>query len=198
MSYCHQDVKEGLRLLKHAASKGYVRASYALGLALRDTNPEIALKYMAAAADAGYIPALQEVLPPRQMKDKYGEPKADELRLHLDPLCLNRLLTRYYVESAELRDLNTSHCWNPLCGRWAFKANAQPHFYATGQPLLHRNASHVHALHDSADARNGNDPVDVRVSRMKYVDEKVVDALTALVDLQDLTRIIITLNSQNV
>ena len=167
MSYCHQDVKEGIRLLKHAASEGYVRASYALGLALRDTEPETAAKYMQTAADEEYLPALQELLPPREMKDKYGEPKADELRLHLDPICLNRLLTRYYTESAELRECNTSHCWNPLCGRWAFKANSQlfgGHGHMEGLPL-HPNVAGVHGSQD----QSSNAQLDNRVSRMKYV-----------------------------
>lgn len=123
-SYCNQDVECGITLLRTASSQGYVRASYALGLVLRDSNPKEAAEYMTNAARAGYIPALQEILPPRQMKAQYGEPKAEELRRHLDPLCLNRLLSRHYVKSADLRELNTSHCWNPLCGRWAFKAVA--------------------------------------------------------------------------
>lgn len=168
MSYCHQDVKEGIRLLKHAASEGYTRASYALGLALRDTEFETASKYMKAAADEGYIPALQELLPPREMKDKYGEPKADELRLHLDPICLNRLLTRYYTESAELRDCNTSHCWNPLCGRWAFKANSQPntvhHGHSEARPL-HADGVVGPAKHDQVGSSKAQ--LDNRVSRMK-------------------------------
>jgi TPR repeat protein len=172
MSYCHQDVKEGIRLLRQAASAGYVRASYALGLALRDTEPETAQKYMKAAADDGYIPALQELLPPRKMKEMYGEPKADELRLHLDPICLNRLLTRYYVVSAELRDLNTSHCWNPLCGRWAFKANAQPHndpamdavLSPTRVSTFHTHGAHNHYNLDSTAKKEDLDP---KVSRMK-------------------------------
>lgn len=121
-SYCHQDVEKGIQLLKDASSRGFVRSSYALGLVLRDSNPEDATEYMKLAADNDYLPALQELLPAREMKAKFGEPNADELRRHLDPLCLNRLLGRYYVHSAELRELNTSHCWNPLCGRWAFKA----------------------------------------------------------------------------
>lgn len=105
-----------------ASDQGYVRASYALGLVLRDTHAGEAASYMKIAADAGYIPALQETLSARTMKAKYGEPQADELRHYLDPLCLNRLLARHYVRAAGLRDLNTSHCWNPLCGKWAFKA----------------------------------------------------------------------------
>lgn len=122
-SYCHQDVETGILLLKKASSDGYVRSSYALGLVLRDSKPMEATQYMKLAAGEGYLPALQELLPAREMKAKYGEPNADELRRHLDPICLNRLLGRHYVHSAELRELNTSHCWNPLCGRWAFKAS---------------------------------------------------------------------------
>lgn len=122
-SYCHQDVETGICLLKKAATNGYVRSSYALGLVLRDSQPEDANMYMQLAAGEGYLPALQELLPAREMKAKYGEPNADELRRHLDPICLNLLLGRHYVHSAELRELNTSHCWNPLCGRWAFKAS---------------------------------------------------------------------------
>merc|ERR1712238_526100 len=86
---------------------------------------------MRLAAVKGYLPGLQELLPAREMKAKYGEPNADELRRHLDPICLNLLLGRHYVQSAELRELNTSHCWNPLCGRWAFKAS----FNANGAEL---------------------------------------------------------------
>lgn len=168
-------MKEGLNLLKYAAAKGYVRASYALGLALRDSEPKTASKFMKAAADQAYIPALQELLPPRQMKDIYGEPKAEELRLHLDPFCLNRLLTRFYVESAELRDLNTSHCWNPLCGRWAFKANMQSPSSHTNHPMdvaiaggasfsPSRNSNRAHTLPEPTAK---DEELDVRVSRMK-------------------------------
>jgi len=121
-SYCYYDVQRGIVLLKMAASRGYVRSSYALGLVLRDSMPDEANQYMQHAATEGYIPALQEVLSAREMKAKFGEPNAEELRRHLDPLCLNRLLGRHYVRATDLRAMNTSHCWNPLCGRWAFKA----------------------------------------------------------------------------
>jgi MYND finger len=78
---------------------------------------------MTLAAEQKYLPALQELLPARDMKLKYGEPNADELRRHLDHLCLNRLLSRNYILSSNLRSVNTSHCWNHLCGRWAYKAS---------------------------------------------------------------------------
>jgi hypothetical protein len=122
-SYCNKDVDGGIDMLKFSSKKGYVRSSYALGLILRDSKPVQAMKYMKGAANSGYIPALQEVLSAREMKSKHGEPDADKLRLYLDPMCLNRLLGRHYVQAADLRGVSTSHCWNPLCGRWALKAN---------------------------------------------------------------------------
>ena len=120
--YCYQDLKNGILMLKMASSHGFVRSSYTLGIILRDAMPTEASQFMNLAASTGYLPALQELLPAREMKERFGEPNADELRRHLDPMCLNRLLLRDYVDSAELRGLNTSHCWNPLCGRWAYKA----------------------------------------------------------------------------
>ncbi|GKY93829.1 hypothetical protein MPSEU_000350000 [Mayamaea pseudoterrestris] len=177
LSYCRQDVKQGICLLQQAASGGFVRASYALGLALRDTEPETASKYMKAAADAEYIPALQELLSPRRMKELHGEPKADELRLHLDPLCLNRLLTRHYTVTARLRDLNTSHCWNPLCGRWAFKiivpTHREPHDHFGVDPLLPARSggyvfpSHFASYDGQSDPNVKKEAGDLRVSRMK-------------------------------
>ncbi len=109
-------------MLKIASQRGFVRSSYTLGIILRDALPGEASHFMNLAASTGYLPALQEILPAREMKERFGEPNADELRRHLDPMCLTRLLLRDYVDSAELRGLNTSHCWNPLCGRWAYKA----------------------------------------------------------------------------
>lgn len=147
-SYCHQDVETGIRLLKKASTDGMVRSSYALGLVLRDSQPHEAAKYMKRAAGEGYLPALQELLPAREMKAKYGEPNADELRRHLDPVCLNLLLGRHYVHSAELRELNTSHCWNPLCGRWAFKANSVT---SNGTPPVRNRRPWGYAIF-----RNGN------------------------------------------
>lgn len=122
--YCFQDLKNGILILKMASSRGYVRSSYTLGIILRDALLEDASQFMNIAASKGYLPALQEILPAREMKERFGEPNADELRKHLDPVGLNRLLLRDYVNSAELRGMNTSHCWNPLCGKWAHKASS--------------------------------------------------------------------------
>lgn len=109
-------------MLKIASSHGFVRSSYTLGIVLRDALPEQATHFMELAASTGYLPAMQELLTAREMKERFGEPNADALRRYLDPVCLNRLLLRDYVDSAELRGFNTSHCWNPLCGKWAYKA----------------------------------------------------------------------------
>ena len=166
-------------MLKMASSQGYVRASYALGLVLRDSQAGEAAEYMKMAADAGYLPALQELLPAREMKAKYGEPNADELRRHLDHMCLNRLLSRHYVRSPDLRNLNTSHCWNPLCGRWAFKATVNANGVAV---RMHRHwllrqqgaaaaarvsRSSTSSPEETADASSRAPDCDFRVSRMK-------------------------------
>lgn len=176
-----------------ASAQGYVRASYALGLVLRDSQPKDAASYMELAAHAKYLPALQELLPAREMKAKYGEPNADQLRRHLDHLCLNRLLSRHYIRSPELRVLNTSHCWNPLCGRWAFKATVnsrcppsrsirRPWSFAffrqqENQPTTPSENSHSHdsiesvVLERPSTSNSQSEPDtpthDVRVSRMK-------------------------------
>lgn len=124
-SYCHQDIERGIFLLKLASKRGCARSSYTLGLILRDTDPEEATIQMNIAASKEYLPALQELLPAREMKAKYGEPDAAALRNHLDPYCLNRLLGRHYIHSSHLRHVSTSHCWNPLCGRWAYKSTSR-------------------------------------------------------------------------
>lgn len=183
--YCSPEVGGGVALLRMASDQGYVRASYALGLVLRDTHPGEAGRYMETAAEAGYIPALQETLSARTMKAKYGEPQADELRRYLDPICLNRLLSRHYVRASGLRDLNTSHCWNPLCGRWACKATMHTHQHNRQRrhnahrwlaadrqrngDLLAVAANNVlgEVSSDGRDAGANRSSLDIRVSRMK-------------------------------
>lgn len=122
-TFCQPDVEGGILILQRAAKEGFVRAHYTLGLVLRDSHTDEANRHMLTAAEADYLPALQEVLPNREMKTKYGELSAEQLRPFLDSVGLNRLIGRHYLECNDLRQLNTSHCWNPLCGRWAFKAN---------------------------------------------------------------------------
>jgi hypothetical protein len=169
-----------------ASSRGFIRASYALGVVLRDTAPKDAFYYMNYAADQKYLPALQELLPADDMKAKYGEPSAEELRGHLDHLCLNRLLSRNYLLSSSLRSVNTSHCWNNLCGRWAYKAttatsrNNQANDAVrnpSGPTLHHRRATRSSNRNNSiasgivssstSFSSSGSDAQKNRVSRMK-------------------------------
>jgi hypothetical protein len=177
------DVERGIFLLKLSAKRGYVRSSYTLGLILRDSMPEEANKHMAIAVQKGYLPALQETLPAREMKAKYGEPNAAELRQFLDPSCLNRLLGRHYLHCSQLREVNTSHCWNPHCGRWAFKAqptNGTPlrlrrpfnfAFFRNEQGLLvarnHAPARAIGGHGAPLEAPPMTHAMDLRVSRMK-------------------------------
>ena len=121
--------------------------------------------YMQEAANQEYLPALQESLSAREMKRQYGEPPAEILRKHLDPLGLNRLLARHYVTTKELRSTNTSHCWNPLCGRWAVKAN---HNGTTtfGNLASPGYASSSSSTTGSSSMTTNNSKV-MRVSRMK-------------------------------
>jgi len=146
--YCYQDLKNGILMLTMASSRGYLRSSYTLGIILRDALVEEASLYMNIAASKGYLPALQEVLPAREMKERFGEPNADELRRHLDPVGLNRLLLRDYVNSAELRGMNTSHCWNPLCGKWAYKASGNSANSNTSNLRMRRSSAAIQPTYD--------------------------------------------------
>ena len=71
------------------------------------------------------MPAWQEILSAPEMKSRWGEPDADTLRSYLDSASLNRLLNRHYLKTKSVRTVHTSHCWNPLCRRWAYKATNQ-------------------------------------------------------------------------
>lgn len=166
-SYCLHDVDKGISLLKLASKRGYIRATYTLGIMLRDIKPREARRYMSEAAELGYLPALQEILPARDLKTKFGEPTAGELCQYLDPTSLNRLLGRHYVICPHLRDLNTSHCWNPLCGRWAHRAqNASIALNASNMTSTGRNRRPFTLSKDQAPNTPGA-MSNTRVSRMK-------------------------------
>lgn len=126
-AYCFDDVDAGVTILRRAVSLGHVASAYVLGLILRDCRRAESSRMLLRAARDGYLPALQEVLPQREMKQRHGEPGAAELERYLDPEGLHELLLRHYLRSERLRTVHTSHCWNPKCGRWAYKAlPAQP------------------------------------------------------------------------
>mmetsp|Transcript_17329 Transcript_17329/g.32825 ORF Transcript_17329/g.32825 Transcript_17329/m.32825 type:complete len:456 (+) Transcript_17329:165-1532(+) len=120
-AYCHGD-KIGVTLLRQNADKGCYRSAYTLGLILRDCDKEESEVYLQRAISANYLPACQEILPSQTVKDKFGDLDCDTLRTFFDPISLNRLLGRIYLQSTGVRGVSTSHCWNPCCGRWALKA----------------------------------------------------------------------------
>ena len=124
LCYCVENVNEGLALLRLAAAHGDLRSIYNLGLILRDTRSTEASHCLLLAARCGYIPAWQEKLTPTEMRDRFGDLDAPMLSKYLDPPCLNRLLARHYLECDRVKKHQTSHCWNPLCGRWAYKATS--------------------------------------------------------------------------
>jgi MYND finger len=155
-----------------ASAQGCVRASYALGLVLRDTAPDDAVAYMKLAAEEKYLPALQELLSARDMKLQYGELDAEELRRHMDRLCLNRLLARHYVLASNLRTVHTSHCWNHLCGRWAYKVtnntNSSVAAPGSGVTVDGTTSTSHRSAHASLSTRGTtNADASHRVSRMK-------------------------------
>lgn len=167
-SYCDCDVECGVSMLKMASMQGCVRASYALGLVLRDTAPDDAVAYMKLAAEKKYLPALQELLSARDMKLQYGELDAEELRRHMDRLCLNRLLARHYVLASNLRTVHTSHCWNHLCGRWAYKVTNNSTSSVVPGSIMESNLTPTRIAHSSSSTQGtpNNDALH-RVSRMK-------------------------------
>jgi len=123
LCYCHENISEGIALLRHAAeSFTHLPSVYALALILRDTRPIESDRYLDLAASLGHAPAWQEKLTAAEMRARFGDLDADNLVKYLDPPCLNRLLGRHYLGSQRVRKCQTSHCWNPLCGRWAYKA----------------------------------------------------------------------------
>mmetsp|Transcript_14916 Transcript_14916/g.17020 ORF Transcript_14916/g.17020 Transcript_14916/m.17020 type:complete len:418 (-) Transcript_14916:686-1939(-) len=121
-AYCHGD-EIGVTILKKSAKKGCLRSAYALGLILRDCNKAESEKYLNGAIAKEYLPACQELLSSQTVKDRFGDLDHLTLKKYFDPIGLNRLLGRCYLQGNGVRVVATSHCWNPCCGRWALKAN---------------------------------------------------------------------------
>ena len=122
LCYCHENIPEGVALLSHAAKSLHAPSIYALALILRDSCHIESDHYLDIAASRGYVPAWQEKLTATEMRAKFGDLDANALLQFMDPPCLNSLLGRHYLECSRVRRHQTSHCWNPLCGRWAYKA----------------------------------------------------------------------------
>ncbi len=120
-AYCYGD-KVGVTILRQNAKRGCLRSSYTLSLILRDCNKEEADAYLRKAVEVDYLPACQELLSSQEVKDRFGDLDYKSLQRFFDPIALNRLLGRTYLQSSGVRGVSTSHCWNPNCGRWALKA----------------------------------------------------------------------------
>lgn len=120
-AYCHGD-KIGVTVLQQNAAKGCLRSAYTLGLILRDCDKVQSARYLHSAIARNYLPAWQELLPSPKVKAKFGDLDSASLKSYFDPISLNKLLCRTYLQSTGVRSVSTSHCWNPCCGRWALKA----------------------------------------------------------------------------
>jgi hypothetical protein len=162
-AYCHGD-RIGVTLLKQNAKKGCLRSAYTLGLILRDRNREESESYLQRAISVNYLPACQELLPSQEVKNKFGDLDSNTLKKFFDPISLNRLLGRTYLQSVGVRSVSTSHCWNPCCGRWALKATQNN---SRGPPPLQYPSKYLPALSPSLEH-----------SLLQLVEEDVSDSLS--------------------
>jgi len=125
LCYCHENISEGIALLRLARKTGHMPSTYALALILRDSRHLESEYCLSLAAEKNYPPAWQEKLSATEMRERFGEDlDASKLIRYLDSPCLIRLLGRHYLECQRVRKNQTSHCWNVLCGRWAYRAIA--------------------------------------------------------------------------
>jgi len=149
VTYCYGD-KIGVSLLKHTADRGCLRSAYALGLILRDSAKEDSDAFLGRAIESKFLPACQELFTSQQVKDMFGvgdnrDLDALTLKRYFDSAGLNRLLGRCYLQSSGVRRVQSSHCWNPMCGRWAFKATPYPHPQQRANRSLPPLAPHLEA-----------------------------------------------------
>jgi hypothetical protein len=137
-AYCHGDII-GVNILKQNSKNGCLRSAYTLGLILRDSDKKESANCLKRAIEKDYLPACQESLSSQAVKEKFGDLDYHTLKNFFDPIALNRLLGRSYLQSSGVRGVSTSHCWNPCCGRWALKATQNngrgPHLQCSSKYL---------------------------------------------------------------
>jgi hypothetical protein len=119
--YCDEDVQEGVKLLRQGLEYEHLECMYSLGIILRDMDRQESKRILLRAHELGCLPATLEVLPAALVRKLHGDVPAEELRLHLGPIPLGKLLRRYFVDESKTRINSSSHCWNPVCGRWGYK-----------------------------------------------------------------------------
>eukprot|EP00592_Proboscia_alata_P003006 CAMPEP_0194366356 /NCGR_PEP_ID=MMETSP0174-20130528/14392_1 /TAXON_ID=216777 /ORGANISM="Proboscia alata, Strain PI-D3" /LENGTH=467 /DNA_ID=CAMNT_0039141493 /DNA_START=64 /DNA_END=1467 /DNA_ORIENTATION=- len=130
--------------------KPHLPSLYTLGLILRDCDREKSESYLRLASRFEHLGALHETLTPDEMK-QLGVHSTEELKMNLDSIQLHELISREYHRNhralsssaavsnvqhciqhiKELADdtvpqiwndlKQTSYCFNPRCGRWAYK-----------------------------------------------------------------------------
>lgn len=69
-----------MKFFRSAMSLGHVRSAYSLGLILRDSSEEEAVTALEYAARQRFMPAIQELMSAEEMKKRYGEPLAEQLK----------------------------------------------------------------------------------------------------------------------
>ena len=115
LCYCHENITEGLALLRHAASSTtssghcHLPPIYALALILRDSRHAESDYYLNMAASLGFLPAWQEKLTAAEMRAQFGDLDATKLVQYLDPPCLNRLMGRHYLECQRVKVKKKHH-----------------------------------------------------------------------------------------
>lgn len=168
-AYCYEDVYGAVSLLRSSCKLNHIKSCYALGLMLRDHQKDESKAMLLKAANQGYLPAQQEVYPASLVKAKHGELEAEELVNYLDPHCLSDLLNREFKKNKFYASTDISHCWNPHCGRWAYKQHVQRQ--SSLSPCVNTNnldptvTSVLTCV--AVDATNHNPNILHKVSRMK-------------------------------
>lgn len=119
--YCDEEVQDGVALLRQGVEYEHLECMYSLGIILRDMDRDESKRILVRAHELGCLPATLEVLPAAHVRKLHGDISAEDLRLHLGPIPLGKLMRRYFVDWSKTRFNSSSHCWNPLCGRWGYK-----------------------------------------------------------------------------
>ena len=133
--YCHGS-NIGIELLCLNASRKCVLSQHSLGLILRDSNEVQSKNYLKMASDAGSLAAYRELNPSNRNHENI--PNSSHNSFY--PPNLFRFTRRCFAVSKGLKKVNTSHCWNPHCGRWAPKRTRQDTFKpADSLPKLPNN-----------------------------------------------------------
>jgi len=105
--YCDEDVQEGVKLLRQGLEYEHLECMYSLGIILRDMDRQESKRILLRAHELGCLPATLEVLPAALVRKLHGDVPAEELRLHLGPIPLGKLLRRYFVDESKTR-INSS------------------------------------------------------------------------------------------